>query len=111
MAERRQRELDAQIEDLTRRLVEVVNKAGPEHRQDLREYAIDLLRDGTEAVDTPAPRAARTKQQSNNPLGLGILLLIVGLPMTLLFAPMGIGLVGIALVMCVWGVVMTVIRR
>ena len=110
MAERRQRELDAQIEDLTRRLVEVVNKAGPEHRQDLREYAIDLLRDGTEAGDAPAP-PARGRRQSNNPLGLGILLLMVGLPMTLLFAPMGIGLVGIALVMCFWGVVMIVIRR
>lgn len=111
MAERRQRELDAQIEDLTRRLVEVVNKAGPEHRQDLREYAIDLLREGTEAVDVPAARPARARRQSNNPLGLGLLLLLVGVPMTLLFAPMGIGLVGIALVMCFWGVVMIVIRR
>ena len=111
MAERRQRELDAQIEDLTQRLVEVVNKAGPEHRQDLREYAIDLLRDATEAVDATASRPARTRKASNNPLGLGLLLLFVGLPMTLLFAPMGIGLVGIALVMCFWGVVMIVIRR
>ena len=111
LAERRQRELDAQIEDLTQRLVEVVNKAGPEHRQDLREYAIDLLRDATEAVDASAPKAARARKASNNPLGLGLLLLLVGLPMTLLFAPMGIGLVGIALVMCFWGVVMIVIRR
>jgi hypothetical protein len=111
LAERRQRELDAQIEDLTQRLVEVVNKAGPEHRQDLREYAIDLLRDATEAVDAAAPRPARSRKASNNPLGLGLLLLLVGLPMTLLFAPMGIGLVGIALVMCFWGVVMIVIRR
>ncbi len=77
----------------------------------MREYAIDLLRDGTEAVDAPAPSAARAKRQSNNPLGLGLLLLLVGLPMTLLFAPMGIGLVGIALVMCVWGVVTIVVRR
>ena len=111
MAQRRQRELDAQIEDLTRRLVEVVNKAGPEHRQDLREYAIDLLREGTEAMPAPATRPSPARRRSNNPLGLGLLLLLVGLPLTLLFAPMGLGLVGVAVVMCVWGLVMIAIGR
>jgi hypothetical protein len=111
LAERRQRELDAQIEDLTRRLVEVVNRAGPEHRQDLREYAMDLLREGTEAVDAPAARPVRARQKPQNPLGLGLLLLLIGVPLSLLFAPMGIGLVAIASVMCLWGLVQVVIRR
>jgi hypothetical protein len=110
LAQRRQRELDAQIEDLTRRLVEVVNKAGPEHRQDLREYAIDLLREGTEAVQAPASRPGPARRR-NNPLGLGLLLLLVGLPLTLLFAPMGLGLLAVATVMCVWGLVMIAIGR
>jgi len=89
-----------------------VNKAGPEHRQDLREYAIDLLREGTEVVDTPAVRPAGTRGKGNqNPLGLGLLLLLVGLPLCLLFAPMGIGLVAVASVMCLWGIVAIVIRR
>ena len=111
MVDRRQRELDAQIDDLTRRLVEVVNKAGPEHRQDLREYAIDLLREGTEVVDVPSARPASGRRKANNPLGLGLLLLLVGLPLCLLFAPMGIGLVLVASVMCLWGIVMVVFRR
>jgi hypothetical protein len=111
LAQRRQRELDAQIEDLTRRLVEVVNKAGPEHRQDLREYAIDLLREGTEAVQAPVTRPGPARRRSNNPLGLGLLLLLVGLPLTLLFAPMGLGLLGVASVMCVWGLVMIALGR
>jgi hypothetical protein len=111
LADRRQRELDAQIEDLTQRLVEVVNKAGPEHRQDLREYAIDLLRDGTEVVDAPPPRPAGARRASNNPLGLGLLLLMVGVPLSLLFAPLGIGLVVVAGMMCFWGLVMVVLRR
>ncbi len=88
-----------------------MNKAGPEHRQDLREYAIDLLRDGTEVGDAPAARPARVRRQSNNPLGLGLLLLMVGLPLCLLFAPMGIGLVAVASVMCLWGLVAIVVRR
>ena len=77
----------------------------------MREYAIDLLREGTEVVDAPAARPGRTRRPSNNPLGLGLLLLLVGLPMTLLFAPMGIGLVGIAVVMCVFGLGMIIVRR
>ena len=111
MADRRRRELDAQIEDLTRRLVEVVNKAGPEHRQDLREYAIDLLREGTEAVDAPVARPAASRRPSNNPLGMGLLLLLVGAPLCLLFPPMGLGLLGIGLAMSIWGVVATIVRR
>ena len=89
-----------------------MNTAGPEHRQDLREYAIDLLREGTEAVDAPAARPAATRGKGGqNPLGLGILLMLVGLPLCILFAPMGIGLVAVASVMCLWGIVATVIRR
>jgi hypothetical protein len=89
-----------------------VNTAGPEHRQDLREYAIDLLREGTEAVDAQAARPAVDHgKAAQNPLGLGLLLMLVGLPLCLLFAPMGIGLVAVASVMCLWGIVMIVIRR
>ena len=77
----------------------------------MREYAIDLLREGTEAVDAPVARPARTRRSSDNPLGLGLLLMLVGLPLSLLFAPMGIGLVAVAAVMCLWGLVSIVIRR
>jgi hypothetical protein len=78
----------------------------------LREYAIDLLREGTEAVDAPAARPSTERDgRSQNPLGLGMLLMLVGLPLCLLFAPMGIGLVAVASVMCLWGIVMIVIRR
>ena len=91
--------------------MEVVNRAGPEHRQDLREYAIDLLRDGTEAVDAPAARPTPARRSNNNPLGLGLLLGVVGVPLAFIFPPLGIGMVAIAAVMCLTGVTMIVIRR
>jgi hypothetical protein len=92
--------------------VEAVNAAGPEHRQDLREYAIDLLREGTEVVDAPVARPAPGHGKgAQNPLGLGLLLMLVGLPLSFLFAPMGIGLVAVASLMCFWGIVMIVFRR
>jgi hypothetical protein len=89
-----------------------VNKAGPEHRQDLREYAIDLLRDGTEAVDAPAARPTTARRKTNNnPLGLGLLLGVIGLPLAFIFPPLGVGMVVIATLLCVAGVAMIVIRR
>ena len=50
----RQRELDQRVEDLARQLADVVNTAGLESRQDLREYAIGLLKEETERDDAPA---------------------------------------------------------
>ena len=89
-----------------------MNKAGPEHRQDLREYAIDLLRDGTEAVDAPAARPATARRGgNNNPLGLGLLLGVIGLPLAFVFPPLGIGMVAISALMCLAGLVMIVVRR
>jgi hypothetical protein len=89
-----------------------VNKAGPEHRQDLREYAIDLLRDGTEAVvDAPRAHPARAKASGTNPIGIALLLFLVSLPMLLLFTPVGLALLAFALVMGVWGIVAVLVRR
>jgi len=73
---------------------------------------MDLLREGTEVVDAPVARPVGPRGKgSQNPLGLGLLLLLFGLPMCLLFAPMGIGLVAVASVMCLWGIVAIIFRR
>ena len=78
----------------------------------MREYAIDLLRDGTEvAVDAPTARPASARRSGTNPLGMAILLFLVALPMFLLFAPVGLALLAIALVLGFWGVVATFLQR
>ena len=106
-------ELDDKVEDLAQRIVQVVNAANPEQRQDLREYAMELLRDGTEASDvSPAPRVnPKTNAAATNPLGLGLLLGVLGLPALLLFPPVGLVLLAVALVLGVWGVLATLLRR
>ena len=109
----RERELDARVEDLARRLVEVVNGASPEHRPALREYALELLRDGTEVGEAaPVPAAnVKTNAAATNPIGIALLLGILSLPAMLLFTPVGLVLFAVALVMGVWGLVATLIRR
>ena len=110
-AAERQREQDAQIENLTRQLAEVVNGAGAEDRQDLREYALGLLKEETEATDAPPAHAATTNASPTNPIGMALLLGVVALPLVLLFAPVGLTLLAVALVMGLWGVISAVVRR
>ena len=109
----RERELDVKVEDLARRLVEVVNGASAEQRPALREYALELLRDGTEAVDAgPAPVAdVKRNAAATNPIGIALLLFVLSLPALLLFTPVGIVLMAVAVVMGVWGVLATLLRR
>jgi hypothetical protein len=110
-AAERQREQDAQIEDLTRRIAEVVNGAGAGDRQDLREYALGLLKEETEVTDAPSAHAATTNASPTNPIGMALLLGVVALPLVLLFAPVGLTLLAVALVMGLWGVISTLVRR
>jgi len=108
-----ERELDDKVEDLAQRIVQVVNTASPEQRQDLREYAMELLRDGTEATEAPVapPGTANANAAATNPLGIGLLLGVLALPALLLFPPVGLVLLGIAVVLGVWGVLATLLRR
>ena len=105
----RQQELDSEVEDLTRRIADVINTAGAEQRQDLREYALGLLKEETEVQDEPAP--ASRSRRSTNPLGMAVLLGVVAVPLALLFAPVGLTLLAVAAVLGVWGVVAILVRR
>ena len=110
----RQRELDARVEALTRELAEVVNTAGVDSRQDLREYAIGLLKEETERDDAAPTTSAETHASTNNfsPLAFAILIGLVSFPLLLLFPPLGIGLFAVAVVMGIWGLIDTfVVRR
>ncbi len=108
----RQRELDQRVEDLTRQLADVVNAAG-ESRQDLREYAIGLLREETERDDAPEA-VSHTETHAApkfSPLAFAILVGLISLPLLLLFPPLGMGLFGMAVVMGIWGLIDIFFRR
>jgi hypothetical protein len=105
-----QRELDGQVETLAQRMVATITAAGPELRPGLRQYAMDLIRDGTE-IDAAPATPARQAGGGDNPLGIGLLLGLFSLPMMLLFFPVGLTLLAISLVLSVWGVIAMVVRR
>ena len=110
MTERRQQELDAQVETLARQLATVINGAGSGQRQDLREYALGLIRDETEIVDATPGAAQTSTPNGGGPLATALLLALAALPLLLLFAPVGLLLLGMAALMALWGVVVPAVR-
>jgi hypothetical protein len=106
-----QRELDARVEELTRQLAAVVQSAGVEGRQDLRDYAIGLLKEETEFAEAPSPPVASTNATASNPLGIALLLGLVSLPLLLIFTPVGLTMLAVAIVLGIWGLVLGLLRR
>jgi len=104
---------DREIEDLSRRIAEVVNSAGTEVRGDLREYAIELLKEETEQSDIAHEPVGSASPPPFNPLAIALLLVLAALPLLLsiVFAPVGLAVLVIAAFMGLWGVVATVFRR
>jgi hypothetical protein len=102
---------DAQVETLAQSMIDVINSAEPAQRQILREYAVDMLKAGTEIVEPASVRARQGTESSGNPLGIALLLGMAALPMMLLFLPVGLTLLALALVLGVWGVVSMAVRR
>ncbi|HJQ83750.1 MAG TPA: hypothetical protein VKA21_06735 [Candidatus Binatia bacterium] len=108
----RQRELDAQVEELTRQIADLVNSSGVESRQHLREYAVDLLKEETERDDGGRVPSSEPAPAGNfSPLAFAILMGMVALPLVLLFPPLGLGLLGVAILMGIWGLIDTFVRR
>ena len=104
---------DREVEDLSRRIAEIVNSAGPGARGDLREYAIELLKEETEQSDVAhEPRGAVTPPPFN-PLAIALLLVLAALPLLLsiVFAPVGLAVLGLAALFGIWGVIATMFQR
>ena len=103
--------LDGRVEGLARELARTINSSEAESRQQLRELAIELIRDGviTESVrdepGTPSP------VNSFNAFGVAIPLGLAGALLIILFPPVGLLLFMGALFMAGWGIVATVLTR
>lgn len=105
------RELEREVEELTGRLATLVNTAGAGLRDEMREYAVGLLKEETEVAEAPPARESSTDAANTNPIGIAVLLFVVSLPLFLLFAPVGLVIMAIAGVLGIWGVLQTIFRR
>jgi hypothetical protein len=100
------------VEELARELAEQLRAM--ENRQELTDYAVSLLRDSAEeAHHAEQARESVEKAASSeafNPIAFGIPLLVVGavLCATGILSGPGLGIIAIAALMVVWGLVVAI---
>jgi hypothetical protein len=106
---------DERVEELARELADRL-RAMP-NRQELTDYAVSLLKESNEdagATEQAAAMVARAaKNDPFNPIAFAIPLLVIGavLCATGILAGVGLGVIGIALVMVLWGLTVAMFSR
>lgn len=108
-------DVEPRIDELARALADAINREEASGRTDMRDRAIEVLRDTVETA--PAGSAGEGGEEEDaeagralNPFALGIPLLLVGPFLAFLFPPVGIILVLLGLVACAAGVGLAIVR-
>lgn len=85
------------VDELARELATAINESEAKNRPEMREYAIEMLRDTVaEAVpETAAVGAQGDRPAPLNPLAFGIPLIAVGFLLALIFPPVGLALMAL----------------
>ena len=106
---------DERVEALAKELADRL-RAMP-NRQELTEYAVSILKESNEDAGQSEQAAAMVERAASNdpfnPIAFAIPLLVVGaiLCATGILAGVGLGVIGIALLMVAWGLIVAFFGR
>ncbi len=106
---------DDRVEALAKDLAERL-RAMP-NRQELTDYAVSILKESNENAGQSEQAAAMVERAASNdpfnPIAFAIPLLVIGaiLCATGILAGVGLGVIGIALLMVVWGLIVAFFGR
>jgi hypothetical protein len=108
-------ENDERVEQLAKELAERL-RAMP-NRQELTDYAVSLLKESNEDAGTAEQAAAMVERAARNdpfnPIAFAIPLIVIGavLCATGILAGVGLGIIGIAVLMVLWGLIVAFFSR
>ncbi len=106
---------DDRVEALAKDLAERLR--GMPNRQELTDYAVSILKESNENAGQSEQAAAMVERAARNdpfnPIAFAIPLLVIGaiLCATGILAGVGLGVIGIALLMVIWGLVVAFFGR
>ena len=106
---------DERVEELARELADRLRSMP--NRQELTDYAVSLLKESNEDAGVTEQAAAMVARAARNdpfnPIAFAIPLFVIGaiLCATGILAGVGLGVIGIALVMVLWGLVVSFFSR
>lgn len=99
--------VEREIERLTREISRLVGEAPAGERDELRSYALGLLREEVVREEVEESSSNDGGPASFNPLAMGIPVLLVGSFLLFLFPPVGLLLLGVAVLLVIWGILAT----
>ena len=106
---------DRDVEDLAKELADKLRKL--KNRDELTDYAVSLLKESNEEADQKEYQkrtvARASKGDPFNPIAFGIPLLVIGAVLSatgILIGP-GLGVIGIGVVMVLYGLVVSMVSR
>ena len=97
--------LEDRIESLSKELSGLINDAGRQGREELRDYAVSLIQGETETtlIEEPPQEELSDHNTGLNPVALSIPFVLIGLILLVLFPPVGLFMLLFAVVMAVGG--------
>ena len=101
-----------QVETLVGNIGRVIRAAEPRERPGLKELAETLLHEEISGIDEPAESIkADGSRRPFNPLAAGILLMILGIGIALVVAPVGLSVVLVGLFFGAWGAILSWMKK
>jgi hypothetical protein len=103
--------IDRKLERLAREIGEVIEKARPEEREELRQLATDLIQEETVRTQVPPEESRSSARRPLNPIALGGFVLFLGAGISILVPPVGLILVGGGLATVVLGAMYRMVTK
>lgn len=94
---------EQEIEKLAQEIGRLIQSAEPERREDLKELAYTLIREEMIQRGEWEHAGEGSPPGPFNPLGTGVLILILGAGLSFVFGPVGLVLMLSGLIFIVWG--------
>lgn len=102
---------EAEVERLAERIGRLIRSVEPENREDLKELAFSLVREELIRGEEPREAASGSTPAPMNPLGAGVIFLVLGFGLSFVFGPVGLALMAGGLFFIVWGAVISWFKK
>jgi len=101
---------EEEIERLAQEIGRLIRGAQAQKREDLKELAYTLIREEMIQRGEGGETEAGSSPRPFNPLGAGVLILLLGAGLSFIFGPVGILLMVGGLLFIVWGALISLVK-
>lgn len=101
---------EEEIERLAQEIGRLIRKAEPQRREDLKELAYTLIREEMIVEGAAEQPREGSAPAPLNPLGMGVLVLLLGVGLSFIFGPVGLFLILGGLIFIMWGAVISWVK-